>query len=117
MTSTSLPAERTAPATAEELYLDLMKNCLTRIVFGEHLQPLDFPIGSVRRALYGPLRRALAKRKLEVVKAWKLQPEMRAEGHDWPRDAETMIGLKRLDNLQACVTDVIRAGTPGDLIE
>ena len=30
---------------------------------------------------------------------------------------ETMIGLKRLDNLQHCVTSVIRDGVPGDLIE
>jgi O-methyltransferase len=28
-----------------------------------------------------------------------------------------MIGLKRLDNLQYCVTDVLRRGVPGDLIE
>ena len=117
MSSTSASGEIVAPATPEELYLDLMKKVLTRMVFGEHLQPLDFPVGSVRRALYDPVRRVLAKRQLELVKAWKLDPSQRAEGHDWPRDAETMIGLRRLDNLQACVTDVIRAGVPGDLIE
>jgi len=38
-------------------------------------------------------------------------------GRDWPSDAETMIGLKRLDNIQECVADVIRSGVPGDLIE
>jgi hypothetical protein len=40
-----------------------------------------------------------------------------AEGHGWPRDAHTMIGLKRLDNLQACVEDVLDRGVSGDLIE
>ncbi len=34
-----------------------------------------------------------------------------------PPDAETMIGLKRLDNIEYCVTDVLRRGVPGDLIE
>jgi hypothetical protein len=28
-----------------------------------------------------------------------------------------MVGLRRLDNLQACVEDVLRQGVPGDLIE
>ena len=28
-----------------------------------------------------------------------------------------MIGLKRLDNLQSCVEQVLRDGIPGDLIE
>ncbi len=42
---------------------------------------------------------------------------MRVDGQDWPADAETMVGLKRLDNIQACVVDVIRRGVPGDLIE
>jgi O-methyltransferase len=38
-------------------------------------------------------------------------------GLDWPSDAETMIGMKRLDNVQACVTDALRRGVPGDLVE
>ncbi len=41
----------------------------------------------------------------------------RAVGKDWPAEADTMIGLKRLDNLQYCVTEVIRKKVPGDLIE
>lgn len=43
--------------------------------------------------------------------------EDRIEGRIWPRFAHTMVGLKRLDNLQACVEDVIAAEVPGDLIE
>ena len=34
-----------------------------------------------------------------------------------PSDAETMIGLKRLDNLQNCIVDVLKQDVPGDLIE
>jgi O-methyltransferase len=43
--------------------------------------------------------------------------QAREEGRDWPSAAETMIGLKRLDNLQDCVADVLRKRVPGDLIE
>lgn len=41
----------------------------------------------------------------------------RAEGKDWPLDGLTMIGLRRLDDLQACVESVLADGVPGDLIE
>ncbi len=43
--------------------------------------------------------------------------QRRIDGRDWPSSAETMIGLKRLDNLEKCITAVIRDGVPGDLIE
>jgi len=38
-------------------------------------------------------------------------------GADWPIEADTMIGSKRLDNLQHCVSDVLERSVPGDLIE
>ena len=43
--------------------------------------------------------------------------ESRLIGKDWPSEAETMIGMVRLNNLQACVEDVIQRAIPGDLIE
>ncbi len=44
-------------------------------------------------------------------------PDARREGKDWPPFAHTMTGLKRLDNLHFCVTDVLTRNVPGDLIE
>jgi hypothetical protein len=41
----------------------------------------------------------------------------RAEGKDWPLDGLTMVGLRRLDDLQACVESIVGEGVPGDLIE
>jgi O-methyltransferase len=43
--------------------------------------------------------------------------ELREAGRDWPAVAHTMIGIKRLDNLQDCVERVLSAKIPGDLIE
>jgi hypothetical protein len=43
--------------------------------------------------------------------------DMRRNGRDWPLRAHTMIGLKRLDNLQFCVETAINDGIQGDLIE
>jgi len=105
------PTER----TAAELYLDLLRGVLTRSLFDRHYHRFEFPLGDPRRALFGPLRRALASRRLELVKL--ADPELRRTGRDWPADAESMIGQKRMENLQSCVTDVLRRGVPGDLIE
>ena len=44
-------------------------------------------------------------------------PELRAVGRDWPARADSMIGLRRMDNIQSCVEAVIADDVPGDLIE
>jgi Macrocin-O-methyltransferase (TylF) len=62
-------------------------------------------------------RRFLGRKGLEVVSRYHFDPERRAEGRDWPPEADTMIGLHRLGNLEHCVRDVIERGVPGDLIE
>jgi O-methyltransferase len=41
----------------------------------------------------------------------------REDGYGWPTRAITMIGQKRLDNLQVLSEDVIARGIPGDFIE
>ena len=37
--------------------------------------------------------------------------------YGWPKDAHTMLSLKRLDNIQYCVERALHDGVPGDLIE
>lgn len=41
----------------------------------------------------------------------------RMEGKDWPKNGLTMIGLKRLENIQECADRVIKEGIPGDFVE
>jgi O-methyltransferase len=103
--------------TPHNLYLDLMKRCLTRYVFGSGYRVIDPQHGTVRRLLYRPIRRLLKSREMAIVREEPFDPALRVEGRDWPVDAETMIGLRRLDNLQHCVTEVLRNDVPGDLIE
>jgi hypothetical protein len=43
--------------------------------------------------------------------------QRRKEGRDWPSRACTMIGLKRLDNIQMCAESVLSNHVPGDFIE
>src|SRR5437016_351289 len=45
------------------------------------------------------------------------QLRLRAAGMDWPLHGLTMVGLRRLDDLQACVEAVVRDEVTGDMIE
>ena len=46
-----------------------------------------------------------------------VDPAVRAEGRDWPRTAETMVGGARLANVRHAVETVLDENVPGDLIE
>jgi O-methyltransferase len=59
----------------------------------------------------------LLKRALTDMLYDNVDPQVRIEGRDWPQRAYTMIGLKRLDNLQHCIEDILVNNIPGDLIE
>jgi len=120
---------------ASALYLDLLKRCLTDLIYINDPLSLMVPYHRIRRserprhvlisgliALLKPfgvhavqMNRQrywdYAKLSLDEIK------QMRTEGEDWPPRAHTMIGLKRLDNLQACIETVLREGIEGDLME
>jgi O-methyltransferase len=103
--------------TPEDLYLDLLKKCLTRYVFGENHRALVPARGSSKQILFEPLRKWLAGKGLELVRKVEFDSHLREEGMDWPLEAETMIGLRRLQTLQDCIVDVLRKKVPGDLVE
>jgi O-methyltransferase len=81
------------PTEVTSLYLDLLKDCLTRVHFPD--RSWSFDLAATR----------------------PMDPAERADGRDWPTEAETMVGRARLDHLQHCVTTVIRDQIPGDLVE
>ena len=97
-----------------ELYLDLLKKCLTRSIFGEKYRSLPADNNNLVLKTVG---KWLANQDLQIVRAAKFDKHAREEGLDWPEEGETMIGLKRLQNLQDCITDVVQQNVPGDLIE
>lgn len=107
---------QTVDERAADLYLDLLKKSLTRLLFDESWVPVPLPRDRVRAKALVTLQRALRRRGIELMRKAPLPPD-RFEGKDWPADAETMIGISRLDNLQQCVVEVVRDAVPGDLIE
>jgi len=98
---------------ATDLYLDLLKRCLTNFIHGEAEEKLVQSRWRFKQSIVN----FMAARGIRMVRASPFDPTMRAEGKDWPPSADSMIGLKRLDNLQFCIEDVLAHEIPGDLIE
>lgn len=63
------------------------------------------------------LIRTLAKQNLLLVEKKDYIHSDRIEGRDWPMFGYTMVGHKRLDNIQEAVESILDKGIPGDLIE
>jgi hypothetical protein len=74
-----------------KLYLDLMKACLTNTIYCDPNIQEDVP--------------------------YIFDPKLREEGRDWPQHGHTMVGRRRLDNVQFCVEDALARKVPGDLME
>lgn len=81
-----------AMRSTKDLYLDLMKKCLIGLIYAD--------VEEKPNLQFEPFDEA-----------------KRLEGRDWPTYAHTMIGMKRLNNLQFCVEEMLARGVPGDLIE
>lgn len=105
------------PESSPELYLDLLKKCLTRYLFLERWRLVQPPRRTLSHLVHNAVEKLLALGGYALVRRVSIEPEVRAQARDWPPEAETMIGLAGLDNLQHCVTEVIRNKVPGDLIE
>ncbi len=106
---------------ARGLYLDLLKRTLTGAVAEDN----DSILGGVRtsgspvfwKTWADAAGRLVGRFGFEVAYKKPYEPELRAIGRDWPARADSMIGLRRMDNIRECIETVIRDDIPGDLIE
>ncbi len=116
------------------LYLDLMKLCLTDSIYiHDKLSRYQFLDPANERSRLEKAKLALARRLLpadvrlvEEARAFWFDyrnrsaeeiRKIREVGLDWPARAHTMIGLKRLDNIQYCLETILKEGVEGDVIE
>ncbi|MFA6958631.1 MAG: TylF/MycF family methyltransferase [Thermoanaerobaculia bacterium] len=106
--------------TVEKLYLELLKDTLQFALWPEPDVPVELSNasrGGLLRFLVNSASKVLALKKMKIVKALEHSEKEVAEGRIWPRYADTMIGRKRLENIQYCVETVLSEGVVGDLIE
>jgi O-methyltransferase len=110
-----------------ERYLDLLKKALTDNlhVASEHANAMPLEWLAAKTPLKAWRNRALAAiargSGYRLSRSDRLSASERAArrriGTDWPPNADTMVGLSRLDNLQATIETVITEDIPGDLVE
>ncbi|MDX2067860.1 MAG: TylF/MycF/NovP-related O-methyltransferase [Haliscomenobacter sp.] len=101
------------------LYLELMKICLLDLhrVNQVEYKPIHRKKHSLKRRILLKLDNILSKKKMAICDIVNYQKENRINGLDWPTYADSMIGLKRMENIEYCVNKVIEDKIPGDLIE
>lgn len=98
----------------KKLYLELLKKSLTNILYVEYEKgPPFMPQGIISKLTTS----FLASKRLSIVYNKENSVHKRLNGHDWPEFAATMVGLKRLDNLQYCIEDIFKNDIKGDFIE
>src|SRR5437764_6884541 len=106
--------------TPEQLYLDLLKKTLSFSLWPEPPLPIatfNYARPAWKRAVLAVAERLTAPAGLKIVKPARVTAAEREQGQSWPSYADTMIGMRRLDNLQSCIESVLRDRIPGDLIE
>jgi len=107
-------------AKSETLYIDLLKKVLTFALWDEPMTPIttySFNRPFVVRILISAISKLLDSMNLQLVKNLNISKDDRMEGRIWPGLAHTMVGQKRLENLQFCIETVLEDGIEGDFIE
>jgi O-methyltransferase len=109
-------AALTEPTTGAELYLDLLKKCLTRSIFLECFRVVDPPRGSIRDLIYAPIRAWLRRTNKNSC---SIAPADEAERTGRHRcQASTTHDRIHLDTTSVhCIIDVLRNQVRGDVIE
>jgi hypothetical protein len=104
----------------EKLYLDLLKKTLSFSLWPEPPIPITLfneTRSALKRAAVSWTSRALAARDLEIVKRRNVTDHQKSNGQFWPLYADTMVGMKRLDQLQSAIETILAEGVEGDFIE
>lgn len=104
----------------KERYLDLLKKHLTDILNAGTVQITPYAPGQgtfYKRWGINWLVNFLAKKNIRMVTEAPDDTANREQGIGWPVNGLTMIGMKRMDNIQHCLLDVIANGVEGDVIE
>ncbi|TMI72178.1 MAG: macrocin O-methyltransferase [Bacteroidetes bacterium] len=101
------------------LYLKNLKHTLIDFHRLDGIQyiPLAKRHSGLVAALLKPIMRLINRLNYDLVQVRKFDLRKRINGEDWPENAESMIGLKRMNNIQYCIEQIVKDNIEGDLIE
>jgi len=104
----------------EHNYIELLKEVIIDIDNADRFQLTPYPpdrSNFLKRFAINSLINTLAKKKLIITGTNKDGIKQRENGLGWPINGYSMIGNKRLNNIQSCIEDVVKNNIEGDFIE
>ena len=103
----------------DTLYIDLMKRVLIdfhRLAYPEYKPLNQLEKECVSKEIEG-LEELLDTKGYHLCREISPVTEHRINGLDWPTFADSMIGLKRMSNIEFCIDQIIDTKVEGDFIE
>lgn len=104
----------------EHNYIELLKDVLIDKSNATRYQLTPYPPGQsnfIKRFIVNNLINGLAKKKLLITGVIRDGERLRDNGLGWPINGYSMIGTKRLNNIQSCIESVVENNVEGDFIE
>jgi O-methyltransferase len=102
-------------------YLELLKRCLTASIYEESSWRIVEGPMAHKRGILAAIKRqlvsAINRGGLRIVRTEKYNEELREQGLDWPLFGLTMVGIRRLNNIQSCIEDILTSNVPGSFVE
>lgn len=100
-------------------YLQLLKKILIDYdkIGSMEIHPLSIVTPNWKTFFLYPIDRLLKRFNFSIVKLKYVDESERLNGSDWPASAMTMIGYKRLTNIEECIRIIKEEKIAGDLIE
>lgn len=121
MNPTSTLSHNIDAINLQEAYLHLLKQTLSFLLWPDPLVPVssaDYANQSSPKRVLFCLLNSLAKLgRFNLSKVSRVTQQEREEGRCWRLYPDTMIGLRRLENIENCVKQIIKDGITGDFIE
>ena len=106
--------------TTEQHYIELLKETLIDKDNAIRYQLTPYPPGKgffLKRMVINSLINYFSKKGLTITGINNDGLKQREVGLGWPINGYTMIGIKRLNNIQFCIEQIIKNNVKGDFIE
>ena len=104
----------------EKDYIQLLKDVLIDIDNAKRYVLTPYPphrSNFLKRFAINKMVNTLAKKELIITGISEDGAKHRENGLGWPINGYSMIGTKRLNNIQFCIEEVVKNGVEGDFIE
>ena len=105
---------------SEKNYIELLKEVIIDIDNANRYQLTPYPShrsNFLKRFVINTMINTLSKKELIITGINKHGVKQRESGQGWPINGYSMIGTKRLNNVQFCIESVVKNNVEGDFIE